>query len=175
MFTIITTVLIVAIVAFLAYVATKPDKFRIARTQTIKAAPEAIFALINDLRRFNTWNPFALVDPSVKINYSGAETGEGAKYDWDSTGRTGKGRIEITEASSPSRVSMQLEFIKPCTANNIVEFTIVPAGRTTRVTWVMTGRNAYLHKMMGTIFNMDKMVGGEFAKGLANLKALAEN
>jgi carbon monoxide dehydrogenase subunit G len=174
-FTKIVIVLVVAVVAFLAYVATKPDKFRIARTQTINAAPEEVFGLINDLRRFNTWNPFALADPLIKINYIGAATGAGASFDWDSVGKAGRGRIEITEAAAPFRVSMQLEFIKPFAATNSAEFTLIPEGRTTRVTWAMTGRIAYPHKLMGTIFNMDKMVGGEFANGLANLKALAEN
>jgi hypothetical protein len=45
----------------------------------------------------------------------------------------------------------------------------------TEVSWEMTGCNAnVLHKVMGIVFNMDKMVGGEFAKGLASLKSLAE-
>jgi hypothetical protein len=171
----IALVLVVAGVAFLAYVATKPDNFRIARTQTINAAPEEVYGLINDLRYFNTWNPFALADPLIKINYSGATTGAGAAFDWASAGKAGTGRIEITEVAAPSRVMMRLEFIKPFAATNSAEFTLVPEGRTTRVTWAMTGRITYSHKLMGTIFNMDKMVGGEFAKGLANLKALAEN
>jgi carbon monoxide dehydrogenase subunit G len=164
----------VAIAAFLVYVALKPSDFRIARSQSIKATPEAVFALINDLHGFNSWNPFAQGDPALKINYGGPQSGKGAAYVWDSTGKTGKGRMEITDSSAPSRVVMQLEFLKPMTAANTAEFTLVPSGSTTTVTWSMTGRSPYTHKLMGTIFNMDKMVGGEFAKGLVSLKALAE-
>jgi carbon monoxide dehydrogenase subunit G len=174
MFKFVGLLLVVAIAAFLVYVALKPADFRITRSQSIKATPEAAFALINDLHGFNSWNPFAQGDPALKIDYSGPLSGKGAAYVWDSTGKTGKGRIEITDSSAPSRVVMRLEFLKPMTATNTAEFTLVPSGSTTTVTWSMTGRNPYMHKLMGTIFNMDKMVGGEFEKGLVSLKALVE-
>jgi len=60
-------ILVGVVVAFLAYVATRPNDFRIERSQTIKAPPEVVFAFINDLHQFNSWNPFALIDPSLKI------------------------------------------------------------------------------------------------------------
>jgi uncharacterized protein YndB with AHSA1/START domain len=94
--------------ALLAYVAAQPDDFRIERSQTIKAPPEVVFALINDLHHFNSWNPFALIDPSLKIVYIGPQSGTGAAYEWEGTGRAGKGRMEIAESVSPSRVTMQL-------------------------------------------------------------------
>jgi len=164
----------VVVLAFLAYVATRPDDFRIERSQTIKAPPEAVFALINDLHRFNSWNPFALIDPSLKIHYFGPESGTGAAYEWEGTGKAGKGRMEIAESVSPSKVTMRLEFMKPFAANNIAEFTITPMGPGSQVTWAMTGHNAYLQKAMSTLFNMDRMVGGQFATGLSALKTLAE-
>jgi uncharacterized protein YndB with AHSA1/START domain len=174
MFRIIAVVLIVSIAAFLAYVATKPDAFRIERSQVIKATPETVFAFIDDLHRFNSWNPFALIDPSLKIEYKGPASGKGAAYDWDGTGKAGKGHMEIVESAPPTEVAMRLEFEKPFAAKNNVTFTMVPDGSATKVTWAMSGQNTYPQKLMGTIFNMDGMVGGEFAKGLANLKALAE-
>jgi len=173
-FKIITAVFIVIIVAFLVYVAAKPDAFRIEREELVKAPPQAIFGLMNDLHLFNSWNPFALMDPSLKIVYSGPASGVGATYEWEGTGKAGKGRMEIAQSVSPSTVILHLEFQKPFAAKNIVTFTLVPAGPATKVTWAMTGQNTYLQKVMGTLFNMDRMVGGEFAKGLANLKALAE-
>jgi uncharacterized protein YndB with AHSA1/START domain len=174
MFKIVGLLVVVAIAAFLVYVAMKPSDFRITRSQSIKAAPEAVFDYINDLHGFNSWNPFAQGDPALKIDYSGPRSGKGAAYAWDSTGKTGKGRMEITESSASSRVVMRLEFLKPMTATNTAELTLVPTGPETTVTWSMTGHSPYTHKLMGTIFNMDKMVGGEFEKGLVSLKALAE-
>ncbi|MDB6082175.1 MAG: hypothetical protein JWN43_56 [Gammaproteobacteria bacterium] len=166
--------LVVALIAFLLYVAAKPDAFRIERSQTVSAPPPLIFALVNDLHRFNTWNPFALMDPTLKIIYSGPPAGMGAAYEWDGTGKAGKGRMEITDSLAPSTVVLKLEFQKPFAATNTVTFTIVPAGPASEVTWAMSGYSTYLQKVMGTLFNMDRMVGGEFAKGLANLKAIAE-
>jgi len=175
MFKFIILALVLAAVAFLAYVAAQPAEFRITRTRAVSASPEALFALINDLHGFNRWNPFALGDPALKIDYSGPQAGPGAAYIWDSTGKTGQGRLEITESSPSSQVAMRIDFRKPFQAHNEITFLIAPEGSsTTRVTWTMTGRNAFLNKLMGTIFNMDRMVGGEFDKGLANLKSIAE-
>jgi hypothetical protein len=174
MFKLIGLIFVVAIAGFLVYVALKPSDFRITRSESIKAAPGTVFAYINDLHGFNNWSPFAQGDPGLKIDYSGPPSGKGAAYAWDGAGKTGKGRMEITDSSPTSQVVMRLEFTKPMTATNKVEFTLVPAGPETTVTWSMTGRSSYLHKLMGTLFNMDKMVGGEFEKGLISLKTLAE-
>lgn len=174
MFKVAVLALLVAFGAFLIYVALRPSDFRIARSQSIAARPEVVFALINDLHAFNRWNPFAQGDPALKVDYSGPQTGVGAAYDWNSPGRTGTGRMQIIDSVAASRLVMRLEFKKPMTATNTAEFSLAPAGSGTTVTWSMTGRNSYLHKLMGTIFNMDKMVGGEFAKGLLSLKTMAE-
>ena len=160
-------------VAFLVYVAMQPSDFRIERSAEIQASTEKIFPLINDLRGFNRWNPFAKADPDVKIEYSGPASGVGAAYDWRGK-KSGAGRMQIASSAPPSKVTMALDFSKPFEAHNTAEFTLVPRGTTTAVTWAMTGTRPFSHKLMGTIFNMDKMVGGEFAKGLASLKAMAE-
>src|ERR1700722_238917 len=156
MFKLISFVLVVVIAAFLIYVALKPSDFRITRSQAIAARPEAVFTLINDLHGFNRWNPFAQGDPALKIDYIGPEAGKGATYVWNSPGKSGTGRMEITDSAAPSHVVMRLEFLKPMTATNTAEFTLVPSGAETTVTWTMTGHSPYLHKLMGTIFNMDK-------------------
>ena len=175
MIKVVALLLVVAVGVFLVYVALKPAEFRITRSQSIHASPEKIFALINDLHAFNRWNSFSAGDAGLKLDYSGPQTGQGAAYTWDSTGKTGKGRMTIIDSSAPSRVAMRLEFIKPMTATNTAEFALVSAGASTTVTWSMRGTNTFLYKLMGTIFNMDKMVGGEFEKGLANLEAIADS
>ena len=174
MFKIFAIALLIAVAAFLIYAAAKPDAFRIERTRSINAPPQTLFVLVNDLHRFNGWNPFAQQDPSLKIAYSGPGSGVGAAYTWNGSGKSGAGRMEITASSPPSRVAMRLDFSKPFEAHNKVEFSITPDGPASKVTWTMTGRNGYMHKVMGTLFNMDKMVGGEFDKGLGNLQSVAE-
>jgi uncharacterized protein YndB with AHSA1/START domain len=159
---------------FLAYAATKPDSFEITRSIDIAAPPAKIFPLINDLRAFNTWNPFLAKDPAVKLTYSGPQTGQGAGHGWDGNGDVGSGSLEIVEAAAPTRVAMRLDMVSPMEAHNAVQFTLVPAGGGTKVTWQMRGPQPFLGKVMDAIFDVDAMVGGDFETGLASLKVLAE-
>lgn len=158
-------------IAFGIYVASQPSDFRIERTRDMLAAPDKILPLIDDLSGFNRWNPFAKADPGVKIVYSGPARGVGATYDWSGK-KSGAGRMQVIE-SVATKVVMKLDFDKPFRAHNRAEFTFHPKGPTTAVTWAMTGTRPFSHKLMGTLFSMDKMVGGEFAKGLVDLEAIA--
>ncbi len=74
----------------------------------------------------------------------------------------------------PSGVSNAQDFIKPFEGHNTATYTLVPDGDATRVTWVMDGPRPYVAKLMSVFFSMDKMIGGEFEKGLADMKAGAE-
>jgi uncharacterized protein YndB with AHSA1/START domain len=170
---VIAVALVAAIAGVLVYAATKPDTFSVERSASIKAPPEKIFALIDDLWSFNQWNPFEKKDPTIKGRYSGPLSGKGAGYAWES-GQVGTGRMEITDTSPPSKVAMKLDFVKPFEAHNIVEFTLAPKGDSTNVTWAMRGPVPYLAKVMHVFFDMDRMVGKDFEAGLANLKTLAE-
>ncbi len=174
MFKIIALVAVVLIIALLVYAATKPDTFRVQRSASIKALPEKIFPLINDLRSFNTWNPYEKKDPNVKGSYSGPASGKGAAYAFDGNKDVGKGSIEIVESSPPSKVTMRLTMIKPFEAHNIVEFTLEAKGDSTNVTWAMHGPLPYIAKVIHIFFNMDSMVGKDFETGLTNLKTVSE-
>jgi hypothetical protein len=167
-------VLAVGILGFLGYVASKPNQFRIERSIGIQATPAAVFARVNDLREFNRWNPFALADQTTRINYTGPASGVGSGYSWDG-GKSGTGTMTILESKDPAEVIMRLEFKKPYEADNRAVFSFRSSGAQTEVTWAMTGHYAFMHKLLGTVFNMDKMVGGEFAKGLVTLKTQLEH
>jgi hypothetical protein len=173
MFKTIIGVIVRAIAAVLIYAATKPDTFTVQRSASIAAAPDKIFPLINDVKAFNTWNPFALKDPTAKMAYEGPASGVGAAYGWDSE-QLGAGRMEITDAAAPSRVQARLEFKRPFATTNRVVFTLQPQGTQTQVTWAMSGPMPYISKLMTTFVSMEHMVGPDFEAGLANLKALAE-
>ena len=164
----------VFVAGVLAYAATRPNAFRVARSVSITAPPDKIFPLINDLRAFNKWNPFLKMDPAIKLAYSGPDSGKGAAHAWDGNSQVGKGSIEITESTPSSQILMKLDLIKPMEAHNRVAFTLEPKPGATEVTWAMSGENSFLGKVMGLCFNMDKMVGGSFEEGLADLKAQAE-
>ena len=160
--------------AVLAYAASKPNTFRIARSMTIRAIPDKIFPLINDLHSFNTWNPFLVADPATKLAYSGPSSGKGAAHEWDGNSEVGKGHVEIANSIPSSKITMNLDMIEPMEAHNTVNFTLEPAGDATKVTWAMSGQQPLLGRVMTMFINCDKMVGGQFEKGLTSLKAIAE-
>ena len=174
MFKTIGIVVVVLIAAILIYAANQPDNFRVQRSTTIKAPPEKIFPLITDLHSWGSWSPWEKMDPAMKRTYSGAASGKGAAYAWEGNSKVGEGRMEITEASPPSKVSIKLDFLKPFEAHNTAEFTLEPKGDSTNVTWAMYGPSAYVAKVMGVFVSMDSMIGKDFEAGLANLKAAAE-
>jgi uncharacterized protein YndB with AHSA1/START domain len=170
------TLLVVAavIAALLVYAVYKPDSFRLSRSATIEAPPDRVFALINDLRRFNEWNPFARMDPQNTITYDAVTGGVGGAYNWQGE-KSGAGRMQITESVPGQRVTAKLDFSKPFEAHNLVDFTVQAQGdKGSTVTWSMHGPMPYLNRLMTIFFDMDKTVGKEFETGLANLKALAE-
>ena len=168
-------VALLAIAALLIYAATRPDTFSVQRSADIKAPAERIHPLIDDLRRFNTWNPFDKKDPNIKGSYSGPAKGPGAGYDFEGNKEVGKGRIKILESAAPDKVTMQLDMLAPIEGHNTVEFTLAPRGESTEVTWAMhCSKSPFVAKLMGVFCDMDKMIGREFETGLSNLKALAE-
>lgn len=174
MFKIIGIIVAVVVAGVLLFAANKPDSFRVERRASIQATPEKIFSLINDLRAFNTWNPFEKKDPNLKGRYSGPSSGRGAAYAFDGNKDVGKGSIEIMESSPPSKVTMRLAMVEPFEVQNTVEFTLVPNGGATHVTWAMQGPAPFIAKVIHVFIDMDKMVGRDFEAGLANLKAIAE-
>ena len=152
----------------------RPDSFQVRRSATIKAAPEQIFPLINDLHRFNTWNPFDQKDPNVKRSYSGPESGKGAAYAFDGNKDMGKGTLEILDSAPASKVTMALRMLEPFEVRNTVDFTLERQGDATNVTWTMQGAVPYFAKIIHLFVNMDRMVGTQFEAGLASLKTIAE-
>jgi hypothetical protein len=170
----IAAIVVLAIIGLLAYAATLSNSFQVKRSLRISASPDKIFPLINNMRGMNRWNPFAEADPNIKITYTGPESGKGARYEWTGNSKVGEGSLEITDASAPSRVTLKLDMLKPMEGHNTVVFTLAPSSDGTDVTWAMSGERPFIGKVMGVVCNMDRMVGGQFDKGLAKLKAIVE-
>jgi len=164
--------IIIAIVLILAM--TKPDTFRVERAATVNAPAEKVFPLISDFRQWMNWSPWEGRDPAMKRSYSGAERGKGAVYAWEGNKNVGCGCMEILEASSPSKIVIKLDFLKPFEAHNTAEFTMLPQGGLTSVVWVMHGPAPFMSKVMHVFMNMDRMIGKDFEAGLANLKTISE-
>ena len=164
----------VVVAAVLGFAMTKPDSFLVQRTMKIKAPPEKIFPLINDFHSWASWSPWEKLDPAMRRTNSGAAMGQGAVYEWEGNAKVGKGRMEITEVSPPTKVTVKLDFLKPIEGHNIAEFTLEPQGDSTSVTWVMRGPTPFLSKVVQVFISMDSMIGKEFEAGLGNLKSIAE-
>jgi len=166
--------LVVIIGAFVVVVVQRPSEFRVERFAVVSAPPAVVFAQVNDLHKWDAWSPWAKLDPSAKQSFEGPPAGTGAVMAWAGNKQVGEGRMTITESRPSEFIRFKLEFARPFAATNMAEFTFTPRGDQTAVTWSMFGRQNFMAKAFCMFANMDKMVGGAFEKGLAQMKSVAE-
>ncbi|MBS1832554.1 MAG: SRPBCC family protein [Acidobacteria bacterium] len=161
---------------FAGVVVMQPDTYSVTRSITVAAPQGKVFELINDFHKWENWSPWAKIDPKMVTDYSGAPSGTGASYHWIGNDDVGEGRMTITSSEPINKVVIDLNFIKPFESNAITTFQLAnaPAGGT-NVTWTMSGRHNFMSKAMAVFVSMDKMIGTDFDKGLAQMKALAES
>jgi len=181
---IVGAILLTAIVVIVILASRKPDEFRVSRALPIQAPPDKIYPLIADLHAWAKWSPYDKKDPNMVRKIGGAAMGPGAVYEWEGDKNVGSGRMEILDVVEPSeggpaKIAIKLDMFKPFEGHNLVEFAIVPVrmgngAEGSNVTWAMRGPYAFPAKVVGLFFDMDKMVGDDFAAGLATLKTVAE-
>ena len=159
---------------FAIVIALQPSDFRIERGATMRAPAAAAFAQVNDFHNWRAWSPWEKIDPALKRSYEGPQAGAGATYAWQGNKDVGEGRMTILESRPGELVRIKLEFFKPFAATNSAEFAFKEEGGRTAVTWTMRGRNNFVGKAMCLVFDMDKMVGGDFEKGLAGIRQIVE-
>jgi uncharacterized protein YndB with AHSA1/START domain len=146
----------------------------VERSAVIPAAPERIFALLDDFREWERWSPWEELDPSMAHTYSGPERGVGAVHEWKGNKKAGEGRMEIVGTDPPKRMDMALTFIKPFKSKNTTRFTLAENGPgSTNVTWSMDSPMPFMMRVANIFMNMDKRIGSDFEKGLAKLSSLA--
>jgi uncharacterized protein YndB with AHSA1/START domain len=148
-------------------------EFEVKREATIAASRSAVYALLVDFHRWREWSPWEDLDPDLSRTYSGPDAGTGAVYEWTGNRKAGAGRMEITDAVEPARVQIALQFLKPFKSSNTTTFELVERDGDTQVTWRMVGPKTLMTRVMGVFSSMDKMVGKDFDKGLARLRAAA--
>jgi hypothetical protein len=162
------------VVVFVGVVAMQPSDFRIVRTATMSAPAPAVFAQVNDFHNWEAWSPWAKLDPAAKNSFEGPSAGTDAIFRWAGNKEVGEGSMTITESRPSDLIRIKLEFLKPFAATNSAEFTFKPDGDQTAVTWSMAGKNNFISKAICLFMNMDKMVGGKFEEGLAQMKSVVE-
>ena len=169
MFKKLLAVLLVALAGLAGFIASRPSGFRIARSRTLSAPPDVVYAHVSDFSKWPQWSPWEKLDPTMTRDIAGAPAGTGATYYWKGNSEVGEGRMTITDTVPAKSVTIRLEFLKPFEATNTTVFEFAPSGTGTNVTWTMSGHNNFVSKVFCVFMNMDKMVGGDFERGLSNL------
>lgn len=171
---IVLAMIFVFLVALVGMIEMQPDTFRLERSRKMAAPPEAVFAQVNDFRNWQAWSPWAKLDPNAKNTYSGAESGEGAKFAWEGNDEVGAGQMEIVESKPNELVKLKLEFIQPMANTCDTKFTFKPEDGGTLMTWSMEGPNSFLGKALHLVIDMDAMVGAQFDEGLTSIQQIVE-
>jgi hypothetical protein len=163
-----------AVGGLLIYATTRPNSFRVERSIDIKASPAKIFPYVNDMRKGLEWSPWEKTDPQMKRTYTGSTAGKGAGYAWDGNTEAGKGKMTIIESVENQKVVVALHFDEPMVGDNVVDYSLTPKGESTNVKWSMSGPMPFISKVVCIFMDMDKMIGGQFEKGLQSLKSVVE-
>ena len=171
---IILLIIIAIVAALLIYGALQSADFSVVRAVDLNATPDSVFKNINDFHNWAAWSPWEKMDPSMKRSFSGAAEGVGSKYAWVGNKKVGEGNMEITHSEPSKRMQLDLHFLKPFKADNVTEFTLSPSGNKTNIKWEMRGKRPFMFRVMGIFFSMDKIVGGDFEKGLNSLREIVE-
>ena len=168
--------LVVVVAALAVFVSFQPSSYRVIRSVTIAGAPADVFTQVNDFHNWNAWSPWAKLDPAVKETHEGPPSGTGAIFRWAGDKKVGEGNMTILESQPASRVRIRLEFIKPFASVADTVFDFAPDGAGTKVTWTMSGESNFLSKAFCLFMGgMDKAIGPDFEKGLAQMKAAVES
>jgi hypothetical protein len=171
---IILAVVAVIVVAFFVIVAMQPSDFRIERQASIMAPQEVVFDQVNDFHNWEAWSPWAKMDLEMKKEFLGSTAGAGAIHRWSGNKKVGEGRMTILESHPSDLIRIKLEFLRPFKATNMAEFTFRPVGSETQVKWAMLGKRPFVFKAFCLFMDMDKIVGSDFEKGLAQMKTVGE-
>jgi uncharacterized protein YndB with AHSA1/START domain len=166
--------LVLLIGAFLVVVWFQPDDYRLTRQTVIAAPAAAVFAQVNDLKKWDDWSPWAKLDPNAKVTFSGPQSGPGATFMWDGNDKVGAGTMTITESRPNQRVATRTDFTRPFAGTSNADFVFSEQGGQTNVIWTMAGQQTFIGKAICLFTPMETMLGPEFEKGLAQLKAVAE-
>jgi uncharacterized protein YndB with AHSA1/START domain len=168
--------LLVLLAILLVVVATRPSDFHIERSLSVAVPPDRVFPHVNDFHAWAAWSPWEKLDPRMQRTFTGPTSGPGASYDWRSdNGKVGEGHMTIQGSKPPSHIAIRLDFIKPMTATNAINFSFIPEGAGAKVTWAMDGHHGFMGKAFSLFMSMDKLVGGDFERGLAALKSVSES
>lgn len=149
--------------------------YQVERSIVIKAESATVYESIVNFREWTHWSPWADVDPDMEIMYDGTDGEVGSTYSWKGNRKAGEGSMTLTDTTAPSSVVIDLRFLKPFKSESVTRFDLEPSPDGTAVTWTMTGSYTASSRVFSVIMPMDKLVGRDFEKGLAQLRAYVES
>jgi uncharacterized protein YndB with AHSA1/START domain len=139
----------------------------------IHAPAQAVFDRMNDLARFNDWNPFPAMDPTTTSRHEGPASGPGAVFEYEGK-RLGKGRMEIAAVERPHRIAIAMTFWRGASPSHSTSaFVLEAKGDATEVHWTFDEDRGVAMYLMGKLM-FDRMMTGTFRSGLETLKRLVE-
>lgn len=145
----------------------------IERSILIAAPADAITPYLANLHRWVEWSPWEGQDPALHRTYGGEPGSVGSTYAWKGNRKAGAGDMTVTRIT-PAEVDLDLRFTAPFRSTSACTFRLTDDAGRTRVLWSMTSPQNLASRVMGVFINMDKLIGGDFDKGLAKLKAAVE-
>lgn len=165
--------LLVALVAFLAFVATREGRFRYERSGVIAASPEVIYPYLSNFEKGPEWSPYEKADLGMKRTLTGTPGQVGSKLEFASD-TAGTGSLEILGIKPNEEVKIRLIMTAPLSADHLVTYSLTPDAGGTRFTWAMEGDGGFMGKLMNVFIDCEAMVAGQFEEGIQNLKSLIE-
>jgi hypothetical protein len=160
------------ILILVVVIALQPNEFRISRSAVMPSSPAKAFALVNDFHHWTGWSPWLSLDPAATTTYDGPTSGVGASFSWKGNQKIGAGTMTICESRADEHIGINLVFREPFANTAVATFTFRVVDQQTLVTWSMVGRCTFITKAIHLVGGMERMVGGQFEKGLASMRGL---
>jgi hypothetical protein len=167
-------IVVLLLVGFVGYVATRKGEFRYERSGLIEAPAEKIFPYISNFKLGSVWSPYEAKDPNMKKTFSGEDGQVGSVMEFKGNMEVGAGKLELLRLVPNESVDIRLTMIEPFAGVNMVNYKLTPQDGGTLFTWSMSGNGGFMGKLMTILIDCEAMVGDQFNAGIASLKALVE-
>ena len=176
--------ILVIVLSLLGFAASRPVTYTVERSHIIDAPPAAVFEQVVDFHKWGTWSPWAQLDPNMKTTCEGDPGAVGSFYEWQGNAKVGHVKITLVEVHPPQNLKIKFEFLRPfpkrmrrlkrhALSTGETVFTFEAAGNGTKVTWTLNGNKSLFGNACAQLMNLDKMIGADFEKGLAQLETVA--
>jgi hypothetical protein len=150
-----------------------PSKVRMERSLNIKATKEEVFGMVNNLRNWEKWCSWMVLDTNMELKYFGNEKGEGAGFEWKSDNReVGSGNLTITASKPCDSIYIEIEFLHKGKANSYFIFKDSASGTKVIFIFELNLGNNPIARYMGLF--MAKKIGRDLENSLVNLKKVIE-